>query len=302
MNCGWHTYTVNAEGKYVLKTTAGSTGDLGLTSLAGATASIQEYGSGVTPTGKYANNKTIYLVVDEDGDCTVFNGYKNMVNVTVSALPNATETEGLVVDALLNKDATDFASVVFVGPANGSTDITAKGAKSNRGTLLYVYREAYGVSADANSVQYATQSYVLNNGVKDTITVDYATVGYLTTGLWTDIKYDATTGYIVDATKVAVDATIAADGTDEFVQYTTTAGEQIEYVDGILACATVNLPFAEEVEVIMIEKATGNATYSAASMNKVVKEANDITAGGVVFTGVLDADGEVIETLYVAIP
>ena len=273
---GWYTYSVNAEGKYILNTAANTT----------QTTSDIEGGKVAFISGQKANSKTVFVVVDEEGESTVFTGYKTMADVDC--------TGGNVVLDIITDEDTAYATFVFVTVDGG--EISFSGSTKDTSTMVYIYRSGmFTENIDEEENVYYANTYALVNGVKTTINTEVDT---WTTGLYIDVEYDNVTGYISGMTKVdgnnfttdAVDND--GDSNDAFYLSTTLAAAagDILFDGGVLDIDGYTYDVAEDIEIVLIE----GTAYSKISMSKLTSLKN----GTATFAGVVNAEGEVT-ALYV---
>lgn len=260
---GWYSYALNADGKYLLKSVSSSK----------KTGTKVEGGEIAFYNGFKANTKTVFIVVDEEGESTVFTGYKKMSDV--SAID-------LVINVIENKD-NSFAEFVFITSTN---EVTITGAIKDNSTVVYIYRDLFGMSVGENDEEFYTNEYALVNGVKATLetTEEYGV------GLYIGVEYDNVTGYISKMTKVDgsnfTDKAVDEDGDSLEAFYLEATADTIVYDGGILDIDGHPYDIADNCKIVLHE---GNV-YTTVSMTKMISEAEDVAA---TFSGIVDTEGQV---------
>ncbi|WP_455580568.1 S-layer homology domain-containing protein, partial [Dysosmobacter sp.] len=270
---GWYSYTTSA-GKYKLTSAAGNT----------------EFNSGVVTdkdTVKIANtdfkgtSSTIFVVVDDDDDATVYTGIKKVPEITL----NGDGVLSIVPETDSKGKDTNYAKYVFIDLGDKGT---SKGG-SKTGDVIFLYKEKVNGKAydkkgtDADENVYYSYKAVLNGEVtKVKFDEDHGTLGY---GLFTEVEYDdskyvskytAVTENNYDAKKASTEDWTADEGL---------GGITASQKNGVVTIGTVDYYLADGAK-IMVEDDGDIKTVTAKKL------ASDYAKAITDVYGVMDSNGE----------
>ena len=236
---GWYTYDEKNNGKFELNEVAKK--------------NITEDPNGVTKghvitkngsssvyyndTKTFSANTATTFVVNDDGKITVYNGIKNVPDITVNGKNVATVTA--VMDG-------KYAEVVYIACDNLSIS-------GDSGDRVYILSEDYDASVDTDDNKYYEYDAIVNGEI-GTIK---ATTKDLKVGLYMNVSYDED-GYMNDQKKV----NDAKD--DDFKAYTLNNGK-IAYSDGVLSLGKNDLVLADDYTIFLNDDGTGK-TGSASKL------------------------------------
>ena len=187
---------------------------------------------------KFSANTATTFVVNDDGKITVYNGIKNVPDITVNGKDNA------VVTAVMDGK---YAKVVYISCKNLSIS-------GDSGDRIYILSEDYDASVDKDDNKY----YEYNAIVNGEIGTIKATTKDLKVGLYMNVSYDED-GYMNDQKKV----NDAKD--DDFKAYTLNNGK-IAYSNGVLTLGKqADLVLADDYKIFLNDDGTGK-TGSASKL------------------------------------
>ena len=198
---------------------------------------------------KFSANTATTFVVNDDGKITVYNGIKNVPDITVNGKDNA------VVTAVMDGK---YAEVVYISCDNLSIS-------GDSGDRVYILSEDYDASVDKDDNKYYEYDAIVNGKI-GTIK---ATTKDLKVGLYMNVSYDED-GYMNDQKKV----NNAKD--DDFKAYTLNDGK-IAYSDGVLSLGKNDLVLADDYTIFLNDDGTGKTSSAS-------KLARDYEKG---YTGVI---------------
>ena len=187
---------------------------------------------------KFSANTATTFVVNDDGKITVYNGIKNVPDITVNGKKAATVTA--VMDG-------KYAEVVYIACDNLSIS-------GDSGDRVYILSEDYDASVDKDDNKYYEYDAIVNGKI-GTIK---ATTKDLKVGLYMNVSYDED-GYMNDQKKV----NNAKD--DDFKAYTLNGGK-IAYSNGVLTLGKqADLVLADDYKIFLNDDGTGK-TGSASKL------------------------------------
>ena len=215
---------------------------------------------------KFSANTATTFVVNDDGKITVYNGIKNVPDITVNGKDNA------VVTAVMDGK---YAEVVYISCDNLSIS-------GDSGDRVYILSEDYDASVDKDDNKYYEYDAIVNGKI-GTIK---ATTKDLKVGLYMNVSYDED-GYMNDQKKV----NNAKD--DDFKAYTLNDGK-IAYSDGVLSLGKNDLVLADDYKIFLNDDGTGKTSSAS-------KLARDYEKGytGVIYVFENDKD-EAVEVYVMA--
>ena len=252
-NKGWFTYDEKNNGKFELNKVdkKNVTEDKAGTGVTKGNVITKNGSSSVyySDSKKFSANTATTFVVNDDGKITVYNGIKNVPDITVNGKDNA------VVTAVMDGK---YAEVVYIACDNLSIS-------GDSGDRVYILSEDYDASVDKDDNKYYEYDAIVNGKI-GTIK---ATTKDLKVGLYMNVSYDED-GYMNDQKKV----NNAKD--DDFKAYTLNADE-IAYSDGVLSLGKNDLVLADDYTIFLNDDGTGKTSSAS-------KLARDYEKG---YTGVI---------------
>ncbi len=266
-NKGWYTYDEKNNGKFELnkvdkKVTEDQNGVTKGNVITKNGSSYVYY----SDSKKFSANTATTFVVNDDGKITVYNGIKNVPDITVNGKDNA------VVTAVMDGK---YAEVVYISCDNLSIS-------GDSGDRVYILSEDYDASVDKDDNKYYEYDAIVNGKI-GTIK---ATTKDLKVGLYMNVSYDED-GYMNDQKKV----NNAKD--DDFKAYTLNDGK-IAYSDGVLSLGKNDLVLADDYTIFLNDDGTGKTSSAS-------KLARDYEKGytGVIYVFENDKD-EAVEVYVMA--
>ena len=239
-NKGWYTYDEKNNGKFELNKVAKKITE----DQNGVTKNhvITKNGSSsvyYNDTKTFSANTATTFVVNDDGKITVYNGIKNVPDITVNGKDKA------VVTAVMDGK---YAEVVYIACDNLSIS-------GDSGDRVYILSEDYDASVDKDDNKYYEYDAIVNGKI-GTIK---ATTKDLKVGLYMNVSYDED-GYMNDQKKV----NNAKD--DDFKAYTLNGDkDKIAYSDGVLSLGKNDLVLADDYTIFLNDDGTGK-TGSASKL------------------------------------
>ena len=250
---GWFTYDEKNNGKFELNKVdkKNVTEDKAGTGVTKGNVITKNGSSSVyyNNTKTFSANTATTFVVNDDGKITVYNGIKNVPDITVNGKDNA------VVTAVMDGK---YAEVVYIACDNLSIS-------GDSGDRVYILSEDYDASVDKDDNKYYEYDAIVNGKI-GTIK---ATTKDLKVGLYMNVSYDED-GYMNDQKKV----NNAKD--DDFKAYTLNDGK-IAYSDGVLSLGKNDLVLADDYTIFLNDDGTGKTSSAS-------KLARDYEKG---YTGVI---------------
>ena len=250
-NKGWYTYDEKNNGKFELNKVDKKNVTEDKTGVTKGNVITKNGSSYVyySDSKKFSANTATTFVVNDDGKITVYNGIKNVPDITVNGKDKA------VVTAVMDGK---YAEVVYISCDNLSIS-------GDSGDRVYILSEDYDASVDKDDNKYYEYDAIVNGKI-GTIK---ATTKDLKVGLYMNVSYDED-GYMNDQKKV----NNAKD--DDFKAYTLNDGK-IAYSDGVLSLGKNDLVLADDYTIFLNDDGTGKTSSAS-------KLARDYEKG---YTGVI---------------
>ena len=267
---GWYSYTLKNE-KYSL--TAKADAD----ELAAGTVTDKDTVAikNGTDTVAKGTSSTIFVVVDEDDDATVYTGIKKVPEITVSS----TTGDKAYISVVFEKKSSTYAKYVFIDLGDVAD---AKGGDKT-GDVVFLYKDAYdkrGTDSDEN-VYYSYKAVLNGEVTKVKFDEDHGTLGM---GLYTEVEYDEN-GYVSKYTEVT-EAKYPADDADTedwTAQTGITGTDTVEQKNGVVTIDGVSYYMADGAKIMVIDD--GDIKTVTAKKLASDYEARDVF-------GVMNSNGE----------
>ena len=200
---GWYTYSKDSNNEYTLNSVKGSyastdgvdrtaTGQI----LYNGRAALENIGG---KSGIKANEKTVFVIVDEDGDVNVYTGVSNAPDITVKSLPNR-ETYRMDYVYRTKGSSTNYATYVFVS-VDELSDVLVDASTEDD---TYIFLTDLDKTRDDGKDTYYVYN-AIQDGVVTTVETDDDSYGAMQ--LYTKIKTDSSTDRITGMSELAVDKT-----------------------------------------------------------------------------------------------
>ena len=200
---GWYTYSKDSNNEYTLNSVKGSyastdgvdrtaTGQI----LFNGRAALENIGG---KSGIKANEKTVFVIVDEDGDVNVYTGVSNAPDITVKSLPNR-ETYRMDYVYRTKGSSTNYATYVFVS-VDELSDVLVDASTEDD---TYIFLTDLDKTRDDGKDTYYVYN-AIQDGVVTTVETDDDSYGAMQ--LYTKIKTDSSTDRITGMSELAVDKT-----------------------------------------------------------------------------------------------
>ena len=265
---GWYRYSLKESGKYDLKTVS----DLQNITVSSGTSITDYSADGVKIAGSTyrGNSATKFIVLDEDGDVSVYTGIKNVADTTA----------GTGATVALVTDGRSYAKYVFIDVGNGGI---VKGG-SNSSDLIFVLKyDKTGTDTDGDDY-YRYKAIVNGEETKIKVETDVAIANGT---LYTDVEYTSK-GYVTDWS----DATDPSNS-DDFV--TVARGTySVEYKNNTVIIGNTSFYLADGAKIYVIYDTDTVKSVSGSTLEKNY-DRNTMKA-----VGVISADDD-ISALYVYI-
>ena len=199
---GWYTYTTSSD-KYKLTKKAsgvevsGVLTDKDTVSIMGGPAK--------------GTSSTVFVVVDDDDDVSVYTGIKKVPEITVN---DAATGDKAYISVVFEKNSSNYAKYVFIDLGDVAT---SKGGDKT-GDVVFLYKDKYdkkGTDADEN-VYYSYKAVLNGEVTKVKFDEDNGTLGV---GLFTEVEYDDN-GYVTKFTDVSTDGYEYNTGREDIEDWT----------------------------------------------------------------------------------
>ena len=221
---GWYTYSADDSSRYTLSTVRGSYDTVDNMDTTGNTYADQQIlsnGSATLPvkldgTTFRANEKTIFVIVDEDGDVYTYTGVSNAPDIDV----NAGNTENIEV-GYVYKTSDKYATYVFINVEDADANVD-----SSTENDTYIFLTELASTKDDGEDTYAVYKAIQDGSETD---VEADSDDYDVMKLYTKVKTDSTTDRITDMYELAVDR---KDGT--WAKIDLDGDERVTYSNGVL--------------------------------------------------------------------
>ena len=237
---GWYSYTTSGE-KYKLTWKAEAEEATG-TVTDKDTVSIKNNGTTVAK----GTNSTVFVVVDDDDDVSVYTGIKKVPEITVNA---AASGDPAYISVVFENNST-YAKYVFIDLGDVAT---SKGGDKT-GDVVFLYKDEYdkrGTDADEN-VYYSYKAVLNGEVTKVKFDEDNGTLGV---GLFTEVEYDDN-GYVTKFTDVSAGGYAYNTGLEDIEDWTiqTSVGNgSVSQKNGIVTVNHSDYYLADGAKIMVID-------------------------------------------------
>lgn len=239
---GWYTYSEDSSGKYTLSRVSGSYSQA-LNMKMTATGKVLVNGNAnlytIGTKSVKANEKTVFVVVDDDGDVDIYTGISKAPDVTVNSLAGKS---GYPM-GYVYKDSNGFASYVFISVEDLNANVDATSEDD-----VYVFLTKSDSKKDNGTDTYEVFK-ALVDGDETKISVDDLD-SYDIMKLYTKVKTDNTTERITDMKEVDV---AEADSTYAKIYF---EDATVSFKDGVLSIDTDGKLFDKDGNAFLTDKVT----------------------------------------------
>ena len=231
---GWYSYTTSGE-KYKLTWKAEAKKATG-TVTDKDTVSIMGIARGTS--------STVFVVVDDDDDVSVYTGIKKVPEITVNA---AASGDPAYISVVLENDSS-YAKYVFIDLGDVAT---SKGGDKT-GDVVFLYKDEYdkkGTDADEN-VYYSYKAVLNGEVTKVKFDEDNGTLGV---GLFTEVEYDDN-GYVTKFTSITEEKYPASDvKTEDWTADENIGNGKIEQKSGVVTINNVSYYMADGAKIMAVD-------------------------------------------------
>ena len=233
---GWYSYTTSGE-KYKLTWKAEAKKATG-TVTDKDTVSIMGIARGTS--------STVFVVVDDDDDVSVYTGIKKVPEITVN---DAASGDAAYISVVYDKQ-TSYAKYVFIDLGDVAT---SKGGDKT-GDVVFLYKDEYdkkGTDADEN-VYYSYKAVLNGEVTKVKFDEDNGTLGV---GLFTEVEYDDN-GYVTKFTDVSAGGYAYNTGLEDIEDWTiqTSVGDgSVSQKNGIVTVNNSDYYLADGAKIMVID-------------------------------------------------
>ena len=237
---GWYSYTTSSDKYKLTKKVSGvvATGDI----TDKDTVSIKNNDRTVAK----GTNSTVFVVVDDDDDVSVYTGIKKVPEITVNA---AASGDPAYISVVFENDST-YAKYVFIDLGDVAT---SKGGDKT-GDVVFLYKDEYdkrGTDADKN-VYYSYKAVLNGEVTKVKFDEDNGTLGV---GLFTEVEYDDN-GYVTKFTDVSAGGYAYNTGLEDIEDWTiqTSVGDgSVSQKNGIVTVNDSDYYLADGAQIMVID-------------------------------------------------
>ena len=237
---GWYSYTTSSDKYKLTKKVSGvvATGDI----TDKDTVSIKNNDRTVAK----GTNSTVFVVVDDDDDVSVYTGIKKVPESTVNA---AASGDPAYISVVFENDST-YAKYVFIDLGDVAT---SKGGDKT-GDVVFLYKDEYdkrGTDADKN-VYYSYKAVLNGEVTKVKFDEDNGTLGV---GLFTEVEYDDN-GYVTKFTDVSAGGYAYNTGLEDIEDWTiqTSVGNgSVSQKNGIVTVNDSDYYLADGAKIMVID-------------------------------------------------
>ena len=237
---GWYSYTTSSDKYKLTKKVSGvvATGDI----TDKDTVSIKNNDRTVAK----GTNSTVFVVVDDDDDVSVYTGIKKVPEITVNA---AASGDPAYISVVFENDST-YAKYVFIDLGDVAT---SKGGDKT-GDVVFLYKDEYdkrGTDADKN-VYYSYKAVLNGEVTKVKFDEDNGTLGV---GLFTEVEYDDN-GYVTKFTDVSAGGYAYNTGLEDIEDWTiqTSVGDgSVSQKNGIVTVNDSDYYLADGAKIMVID-------------------------------------------------
>ena len=231
---GWYSYTTSGE-KYKLTWKAEAKKATG-TVTDKDTVSIMGIARGTS--------STVFVVVDDDDDVSVYTGIKKVPEITVN---DAASGDAAYISVVYDKQ-TSYAKYVFIDLGDVAT---SKGGDKT-GDVVFLYEDEYdkrGTDADEN-VYYSYKAVLNGEVTKVKFDEDNGTLGI---GLFTEVEYDDN-GYVTKFTSITEKKYPASDvKTEDWTADENIGNGKIEQKSGVVTINNVSYYMADGAKIMAVD-------------------------------------------------
>ena len=235
---GWYSYTTSSDKYKLTKKVSGvvATGDI----TDKDTVSIKNNDRTVAK----GTNSTVFVVVDDDDDVSVYTGIKKVPEITVNA---AASGDPAYISVVFENDST-YAKYVFIDLGDVAT---SKGGDKT-GDVVFLYKDEYdkrGTDADKN-VYYSYKAVLNGEVTKVKFDEDNGTLGV---GLFTEVEYDDN-GYVTKFTSITEEKYPASDvKTEDWTADENIGNGKIEQKSGVVTINNVSYYMADGAKIMAVD-------------------------------------------------
>ena len=235
---GWYSYTTSSDKYKLTKKVSGvvATGDI----TDKDTVSIKNNDRTVAK----GTNSTVFVVVDDDDDVSVYTGIKKVPEITVNA---AASGDPAYISVVFENDST-YAKYVFIDLGDVAT---SKGGDKT-GDVVFLYKDEYdkrGTDADKN-VYYSYKAVLNGEVTKVKFDEDNGTLGV---GLFTEVEYDDN-GYVTKFTSITEKKYPASDvKTEDWTADENIGNGKIEQKSGVVTINNVSYYMADGAKIMAVD-------------------------------------------------
>ena len=235
---GWYSYTTSSDKYKLTKKVSGvvATGDI----TDKDTVSIKNNDRTVAK----GTNSTVFVVVDDDDDVSVYTGIKKVPEITVNA---AASGDPAYISVVFENDST-YAKYVFIDLGDVAT---SKGGDKT-GDVVFLYKDEYdkrGTDADKN-VYYSYKAVLNGEVTKVKFDEDNGTLGI---GLFTEVEYDDN-GYVTKFTSITEEKYPASDvKTEDWTADENIGNGKIEQKSGVVTINNVSYYMADGAKIMAVD-------------------------------------------------
>ena len=227
---GWYTYSKDSNNNYTLSKVSGSYDsiyDMSMGTSDSAAPLTNGKASLITVngiSGLRANEKTIFVIVDDEGDVSAYTGVSNAPDVTVKS---GTYSMGYVW-----RESNNYASYVFLNVEGADAEVDS----SVEDDYFVFLTKLDSTKDDGNDTYYVYKAIV--NGEETTVETDST---YATMKLYGKVKIDSSNDRITGMKEVHQVAGAGPDQTtDSTYYYDTFSGKKVNYSNGVLTIGTTS--------------------------------------------------------------
>ena len=239
---GWYSYTTSSD-KYKLtwkasaRVAAGTVTDKDTVSIMGGPAK--------------GTNSTVFVVVDDDDDVSVYTGIKKVPEITVNA---AASGDPAYISVVYENNSSSYAKYVFIDLGDVAT---SKGGDKT-GDVIFLYKadgyDKRGTDADEN-VYYSYKAVLNGEVTKVKFDEDNGTWGV---GLFTEVEYDDN-GYATKFTDITPDNfngygyNSSRDDVEDWTIQTNVGTGKVAQKNGIVTVNNVDYYLADGAKIMVID-------------------------------------------------
>ena len=231
---GWYSYTTSGE-KYKLTWKAEAKKATG-TVTDKDTVSIMGIARGTS--------STVFVVVDDDDDVSVYTGIKKVPEITVN---DAASGDPAYISVVFENNSS-YAKYVFIDLGDVAT---SKGGDKT-GDVVFLYKDKYdkkGTDADEN-VYYSYKAVLNGEVTKVKFDEDNGTLGI---GLFTEVEYDDN-GYVTKFTSITEKKYPASDvKTEDWTADENIGNGKIEQKSGVVTINNVSYYMADGAKIMAVD-------------------------------------------------